>query len=143
MSLKVLKQQLKDIAEEERMRTPEPKRQRKEKALKKDKFTRSRKVMKKNTKPRTQVESVESSVSRIKDEVAYAREREEENMKWNMKIIDAVSTVNGTDVMNRYLRKKGLIPEKKSKSSKKSAQSYRIKSKAETNTPPSDFQWIS
>lgn len=34
-------------------------------------------------------------------EVAYAREREEENMKWNMKIIDAVSTVNGTDVMNR------------------------------------------
>mgnify|MGYP003192516343 FL=1 len=33
-------------------------------------------------------------------EVFYAREREEQNMDWNMKIIDAVSTVDGTDVMN-------------------------------------------
>lgn len=34
-------------------------------------------------------------------EVAEARERADENLKWNMQIIDAVSTVNGTDIMNR------------------------------------------
>ena len=33
-------------------------------------------------------------------EVFYAKEREEQNMDWNIKIIDAVSTVDGTDVMN-------------------------------------------
>lgn len=33
-------------------------------------------------------------------EVAHAKEREEENKEWNMKIINAVSTVDGTDVMN-------------------------------------------
>ena len=30
-----------------------------------------------------------------------AKERKEKNKEWNMKIIDAVSQVNGEDVMNR------------------------------------------
>ena len=34
-------------------------------------------------------------------EVAEARERADENLKWNMQIIDAVSTVNGTEIMSR------------------------------------------
>ena len=34
-------------------------------------------------------------------EVAEAKERADDNLKWNMQIIDAVSTVNGTDIMNR------------------------------------------
>ena len=34
-------------------------------------------------------------------DVQYERERKEQNMKWNMDIINAVSTVDGTDIMNR------------------------------------------
>lgn len=36
-------------------------------------------------------------------DVQYARERKEQNMKWNMDIINAVSTVDGTDIMNRVV----------------------------------------
>ena len=34
-------------------------------------------------------------------EVQYARDRKEKNREWNMKIIEAVSKVDGTEVMNR------------------------------------------
>lgn len=66
MSLKILKQQLKDITIEE---TPEEMRKEKKRAKEiiPEKFTRARKVMKKNTKPKQKPESLESNVNRIKD----------------------------------------------------------------------------
>ena len=66
MSLKVLKQQLKDIAIEETPEEPQKEKKRAKEALP-EKFTRARKVMKKNTKPKQTPESLESNVNRIKD----------------------------------------------------------------------------
>lgn len=67
MSLKILKQQLKDIVEEEVPEVPKTKHHRNRKPVKEEKFTRTRKVMKKNKKPRAQLEKVEDSVNRIKE----------------------------------------------------------------------------
>ncbi|KAK8828462.1 hypothetical protein WA556_004875 [Blastocystis sp. ATCC 50177/Nand II] len=144
MSLKILKQQLKDIAIEETPEEPQKEKKRAKEALP-EKFTRARKVMKKNTKPKQKPESLESNVNRIKDDVQYARERKEQNMKWNMDIINAVSTVDGTDIMNRYLQKKGLVSDTKSKKSSKntSAASYRAKPKARKPAKPATFMWES
>lgn len=66
MSLKVLKQQLKDFVVEEKPEETKKEKKRK-RALAEEKFTRARKVMKKNTKPKAPLESLESSVNRIKD----------------------------------------------------------------------------
>ena len=43
------------------------KEKKRKRALAEEKFTRARKVMKKNTKPKAPLESLESSVNRIKD----------------------------------------------------------------------------
>lgn len=67
MSLKILKQQLKDIVEEEVQEAPKANRHRNRKPVKEEKFTRTRKVMKKNKKPRAQIEKVEDNVNRIKE----------------------------------------------------------------------------
>ena len=67
MSLKVLKQQLKDILEEEVPEVQKTRPHRNRKPVKEEKFTRTRKVMKKNKKPRVQLEKVEDSVNRIKE----------------------------------------------------------------------------
>ena len=67
MSLKILKQQLKDIVEEEVSEVPKTKHHGNRKPVKEEKFTRTRKVMKKNKKPRAQLEKVEDSVYRIKE----------------------------------------------------------------------------
>ena len=66
MSLKVLKQQLKDFVVEEKPEETKKEKKR-QRALVEEKFTRSRKVMKKNTKPKAQLESLETNVNRIKD----------------------------------------------------------------------------
>ena len=66
MSLKILKQQLKDIAIEETPEEPQKEKKRAKEALP-EKFTRARKVMKKNTKPKQKPESLDSNVNRIKD----------------------------------------------------------------------------
>ena len=67
MSLKILKQQLKDIREEDEVVMPVPRKERKKATLPEAKFTRQRKVMKKNMKPRGPVQVIENEVSRVKE----------------------------------------------------------------------------
>lgn len=73
MSLKILKQQLKDIVVEDAPKEIKESKERKPRKLKRgpplkeDKFTRTRKVMKKNLKPKTQTPSIESNVNKIKE----------------------------------------------------------------------------
>lgn len=67
MSLKILKQQLKDIIVEEEPKERKHRKVKRGPVMKEDKFTRTRKVMKKNLKPRTQVPTIEDNVSKIKE----------------------------------------------------------------------------
>lgn len=67
MSLKILKQQLKDIVVEEEPKERKPRKLKRGPRMKEDKFTRTRKVMKKNMKPKTQNPSLENSVNKIKE----------------------------------------------------------------------------
>ena len=111
MSLKILKQQLKDIREEDEVVMPVPRKERKKASLPEAKFTRQRKVMKKNIKPRGPVQMIEDEVSRVKEgmsglvclciEVKYAKERKELNRERNLNFIEAVSRVDGESIMNR------------------------------------------
>ncbi|KAK8790618.1 hypothetical protein WA588_002367 [Blastocystis sp. NMH] len=138
MSLKILKQQLVDITQQE---TRKEKKTRKRLPLD-DSFARKRKVMKKNLKPKGPKINVQDSISQVKEEVQNAKERKEKNKEWNMKIIDAVSQVNGEDVMNRYLVKKGLREEeKKEKKEKVTSSSYRIRETITKDSKPSAFVW--
>ena len=98
--------------------------------------------MKKNLKPKGPKINVQDSISQVKEEVQNAKERKEKNKEWNMKIIDAVSQVNGEDVMNRYLVKKGLREEeKKEKKEKVTSSSYRIRETITKDSKPSAFVW--
>ncbi|KAK8812986.1 hypothetical protein WA538_001857, partial [Blastocystis sp. DL] len=133
---KILKQQLVDITQQE---TRKEKKTRKRLPLD-DSFARKRKVMKKNLKPKGPKINVQDSISQVKEEVQNAKERKEKNKEWNMKIIDAVSQVNGEDVMNRYLVKKGLREEeKKEKKEKVTSSSYRIRETITKDSKPSAF----
>ncbi|KAK8793567.1 hypothetical protein WA171_002701 [Blastocystis sp. BT1] len=142
MSLKILKQQLKDLTQEDDAVFSKPV-STKHRTRSEDKFTRQRKVMKKNTKPKGHDILIEDTVSMVKEEVQNARDRKERNKEWNMKVIEAMSKVDGTEVMNRYLVKKGLRSEEKkeSLSKKTSVNSYRIKAKATKDSKPSSFVW--
>ena len=71
MSLKILKQQLKDIIVEEEPKEKKTRKTKRGQLLKEDKFTRTRKVMKKNMKPKTQTDSIESNVNKIKEGREY------------------------------------------------------------------------
>lgn len=66
MSLKILKQQLKDLTLEDDTIPSKPV-QSKHRAHSEDKFTRQRKVMKKNTKPKRPAIMIEDAVSKVKD----------------------------------------------------------------------------
>ena len=110
MSLKILKQQLKDLTQEDDAVFSKPV-STKHRTRSEDKFTRQRKVMKKNTKPKGNDILIEDTVSMVKEgwnermalftEVQNARDRKERNKEWNMKVIEAMSKVDGTEVMNR------------------------------------------
>ena len=110
MSLKILKQQLKDLTQEDDAVFSKPV-STKHRTRSEDKFTRQRKVMKKNTKPKGHDILIEDTVSMVKEgcnermalftEVQNARDRKERNKEWNMKVIEAMSKVDGTEVMNR------------------------------------------
>lgn len=67
MSLKILKQQLKEIQAEDEEIVPVPRKEKKKLSLPEAKFTRQRKVMKKNMKPRGPVQVIEDEVSRVKE----------------------------------------------------------------------------
>lgn len=71
MSLKILKQQLQDIAIQDESKEKESRKKQKQRSYQEAKFTRTRKVMKKNLKPKTQVDSIETSVNRIKEGTMY------------------------------------------------------------------------
>ena len=71
MSLKILKQQLQDIAIQDEPKEREPRKKQKRAPVQEAKFTRTRKVMKKNLKPKTQVDSIETSVNKIKEGTGY------------------------------------------------------------------------
>ena len=66
MSLKILKQQLKDLTLEDDTIPSKPA-QSKHRAHSEDKFTRQRKVMKKNTTPKRPAIMIEDAVSKVKD----------------------------------------------------------------------------
>lgn len=72
MSLKILKQQLKEIVVEEEPKERKPRKLKRGPPMKEDKFTRTRKVMKKNMKPKTQTPSLENSVNKIKEGFLYS-----------------------------------------------------------------------
>lgn len=71
MSLKILKQQLQDIAIQDESKEKESRKKQKQRSYQEAKFTRTRKVMKKNLKPKTQVDSIETNVSRIKEGIMF------------------------------------------------------------------------
>ena len=71
MSLKILKQQLQDIVIQDESKEKESRKKQKQHTYQEAKFTRTRKVMKKNLKPKTQVDSIETSVNRIKEGTMY------------------------------------------------------------------------
>ena len=71
MSLKILKQQLQDIVIQDESKEKESRKKQKQHTYQEAKFTRTRKVMKKNLKPKTQVDSIETNVSRIKEGIMF------------------------------------------------------------------------